>query len=159
MRLSVSQKPRSQLIASLEMAKGLWPMKWLNDYSIWVKLTCCLNLVMRWRWKEKQIKNYMKCGSCPSTERSVTVTHLWIKILTICPSERLWPGGHDNPWKGKWDLGTSPVEYPHPSAKFYIEGLHAIYSVTNFMEMDDVIFLKSQRQGLDYATSPAGDVV
>ena len=27
MRLSVSQKPRSQLIPSLEMAKGLWPMK------------------------------------------------------------------------------------------------------------------------------------
>ena len=78
--------------------------------------------------------------------------------MTTCPSERLWPGGHDNSCKGKWGLCTSPVEYPHPSAKFYIEGLHAIYSVTNFMEMDDVIFVKSQRQGLDYATSPAGDV-
>ena len=45
---------------------------------------------------------------------------------------------HDNPCKGKWDLCISPVEYPHSLAKFYIEGLHASYAVTNFMEMDDV---------------------
>ena len=132
------------------MAKGFWPMKWLNDYSIWVKLTYCLNLVMRWRRKEKQIKNCMKCGSCPSTGRSVTVTHSWIKNLTTCPSERLWPGGHDNPYTGKWNLYASPVDYPHPSAKFYIEGLHAGYPVTNFMEMDVVVFVTLDIKGLDY---------
>ena len=41
-------------------------------------------------------------------------------------------------------------KYPKPSAKFYIEGLHANYPDTNFMEMDDVSFP---------ATSPALDVV
>ena len=87
----------------------------------------------------------MKSGSCPSTGKNVTVTHSSIKSLTTCPSERMWPGGHDNPCTGKWDLCTSPVEYPHSLAKFYIEGLHASYSVTNFMEMDDVVFVKPRR--------------
>ena len=41
-------------------------------------------------------------------------------------------------------------KYPKPSAKLYIEGLHANYPDTNFMEMDDVSFP---------ATSPALDVV
>ncbi len=49
---------------------------------------------------------------------------------------------HDNPCKGKWDLCASPVEYLHSSARFYIEGLPGIYPVTNFMEMDDVIFTR-----------------
>ena len=70
--------------------------------------------------------------------------------MTICPSERLWPGGHDNPCTGKWNLWASPVDYPHPSAKFYIEGLHASCSVTNFMEIDDVVFVTQDRKGLDY---------
>ena len=90
----------------------------------------------------------MKFGSCHSAGRNVTVTHSSIKSLTICPSERLWRGGHDNPSKGKWDLCTSPVEYPHSSARFYIEGLHTSYPVTNFMEMDDVVFVTQDRKGL-----------
>ena len=88
----------------------------------------------------------MKFGSCPSTRRNVTVTHSSIKSLITCPSERLWPGGHDNPYKGKWDLCKSPVEYLHSSAKFYIEGLHASYPVTNFMEMEVVVFVKPHKR-------------
>ena len=59
---------------------------------------------------------------------------------------------HDNPCKGKWNLCTSPADYLHSSAKFYIEGLHASYPVTNFMEMDDVVFTRQtqDRKGLDY---------
>ena len=49
---------------------------------------------------------------------------------------------HDNPCKGKWNLSASPVEYLHSSARFYIEGVQGIYPVTNFMEMEDVIFTK-----------------
>jgi REP element-mobilizing transposase RayT len=49
---------------------------------------------------------------------------------------------HDNPCKGKWNLCLSPFEYLHSSAKFYIEGVQGIYPVTNFMEMDDVVFKK-----------------
>ncbi len=47
---------------------------------------------------------------------------------------------HHNPCNGKWNL-FSPVNYPHSSAKFYIEGLHSSCPVTNFMEMDDVVFV------------------
>lgn len=57
---------------------------------------------------------------------------------------------HDNPCTGKWNLCRRPVEYPHSSAKFYIEGLHSGYPVTNFMEMDDVVFVTQDRKGLDY---------
>ena len=56
---------------------------------------------------------------------------------------------HDNPCKGKWNLCRSPVEYPLSLAKFYIEGLQASYPVTNFMEMDDVVFVTQDRKGLD----------
>ena len=41
-------------------------------------------------------------------------------------------------------------KYPKPSAKFYIEGLYANYPGTNFMEMEDVIFVTQNRKGLDY---------
>ena len=34
--------------------------------------------------------------------------------------------------------------------EFYIEGLHANYPDTNFMEMEDVIFVTQNRKGLDY---------
>ena len=34
--------------------------------------------------------------------------------------------------------------------EFYIEGLHANYPDTNFMGMDDVIFVTQNRRGLDY---------
>ena len=57
---------------------------------------------------------------------------------------------HDNPCKGKWNLCASPVDYLHSSAKFYIEGLHSSYPVTNFMEMEDVLFVREDRKGLRY---------
>ena len=67
--------------------------------------------------------------------------------------------------RGKWNL-FSPVEYLHSSARFYIKGLHSSFPVTNFMEMEDVVFVSQDRMGLDYekgasmvdATSQAGDV-
>ena len=49
---------------------------------------------------------------------------------------------HDNPCAKKWHLSNSPVEYLHSSAKFYITGEQGIYPVTNFMEMEDVVFKK-----------------
>ena len=52
--------------------------------------------------------------------------------------------------QGKWNLCTSPVDYPHPSAKFYMEGFHASCPVTNFMEMDVVVFVTQDIKGLDY---------
>ncbi|RYF87004.1 MAG: hypothetical protein EOO03_11130 [Chitinophagaceae bacterium] len=59
---------------------------------------------------------------------------------------------HDNPCKGKWNLCASPANYLHSSAKFFIEGVHAGYAVTSFMEMDDVVFTRETpgRKGLDY---------
>jgi REP element-mobilizing transposase RayT len=50
---------------------------------------------------------------------------------------------HNNPCSGKWNLAASPVEYMHSSAKFYLTGQQGVYSVTNFMEMEDVAFLDS----------------
>lgn len=52
---------------------------------------------------------------------------------------------HDNPCKGKWNLCASPAEYLHSSARFYIEGVQDIYPVTNFMEMEDVIFIRKRQ--------------
>ncbi len=52
---------------------------------------------------------------------------------------------HDNPCVGKWNLGSSPVVYPHSSASFYIEGLQGVYPVTHFMEMNDIV-LSGQRE-------------
>jgi len=49
---------------------------------------------------------------------------------------------HDNPCSKKWNLCNSPVGYPHSSAKFYITGERGIYPVTNFMKMEDVVFIK-----------------
>ena len=45
---------------------------------------------------------------------------------------------HRNPCKGKWNLAESPVDYLHSSARFYIEGVHGIYPVVNFMELEDI---------------------
>jgi hypothetical protein len=82
----------------------------------------------------------------PATSPAGDVASLGNQKLEYMPSERLWPGGNDNPCKGKWDLCTSLVEYAHSSARFYIEGLHASYPVTNFMEMDDLVFVKLDKQ-------------
>jgi REP element-mobilizing transposase RayT len=45
---------------------------------------------------------------------------------------------HNNPCVKKWNLCNSPAEYLHSSAKFYITGQQGIFSVTNFMAMEDV---------------------
>ncbi len=49
---------------------------------------------------------------------------------------------HNNPCSKKWNLCSSPVEYIHSSAHFYIAGKQGVYPVTNFMEMEDVKFIK-----------------
>jgi REP element-mobilizing transposase RayT len=50
---------------------------------------------------------------------------------------------HMNPCVGKWNLANAPVDYQHSSAQFYITGEQGLYTVTNFMEMDDVDFKDS----------------
>jgi REP element-mobilizing transposase RayT len=49
---------------------------------------------------------------------------------------------HNNPCRGKWDLATSPSEYEHSSARFYICSEHAAYPVRNYLEMDDIDMTK-----------------
>jgi hypothetical protein len=43
---------------------------------------------------------------------------------------------HNNPCVDK--LCTSPEEYEHSSAKFYITGKQGVYTVTSFMELHDI---------------------
>jgi len=45
---------------------------------------------------------------------------------------------HNNACSGKWQLVENPVDYPHSSAKFYLTGEQGIYSVTNYMELEDI---------------------
>ena len=45
---------------------------------------------------------------------------------------------HDNPCTGKWQLAESPVDYVHSSAKYYITGEQGTYTITNFMELEDI---------------------
>ena len=47
---------------------------------------------------------------------------------------------HSNPCSGKWNLCKAPADYLHSSAKFYLEGIHAAYPVTNIMQIDAVEF-------------------
>jgi len=50
---------------------------------------------------------------------------------------------HDNPVRGKWNLATTAADYEHSSARFYICGEHAAYTVMNFLELDDIDLTKS----------------
>jgi REP element-mobilizing transposase RayT len=43
---------------------------------------------------------------------------------------------HDNPCVKKWMLASSPLAYPHSSARFYFEGIHATYPVLSWMDWD-----------------------
>ena len=45
---------------------------------------------------------------------------------------------HCNPCKGTWQLASSPGDYVHSSAKYYVTGEQGIYPVTNYMELDDI---------------------
>ena len=52
---------------------------------------------------------------------------------------------HNNPMIKKWALCNNPLEYIHSSAKFYITGEQGFYPITNFMEMEDVVFNESKQ--------------
>ena len=45
---------------------------------------------------------------------------------------------HNNPCVRKWSICANQLEYLHSSARFYLTGEQGIYTVTNFMEMEDV---------------------
>jgi REP element-mobilizing transposase RayT len=47
---------------------------------------------------------------------------------------------HLNPCQGKWNLSATPEDYEHSSAKFYICGIQAVYTVTNYLELADIDF-------------------
>jgi hypothetical protein len=59
-----------------------------------------------------------------------------------CPTSH--SGGHNNPMTGKWQLAINAIEYLRSSARFYLTGMQGIYPVTNFMEMEEVVFNKSE---------------
>lgn len=42
----------------------------------------------------------------------------------------------------KWNLSNSPTDSIHSSAKYYIAGEEGAYPVTNFMQMEDISFVK-----------------
>ena len=48
---------------------------------------------------------------------------------------------HMNPCTKKWNLCTSPVDYMHSSAKYYIAEEKGIYPIANIAEMQDVQFI------------------
>jgi len=53
---------------------------------------------------------------------------------------------HTNPCAGKWMLSKTAVDYPYSSAKFYTTGEQGVYTITNFMEMEDVDLGKTKGQ-------------
>jgi REP element-mobilizing transposase RayT len=49
---------------------------------------------------------------------------------------------HVNPCKGTWNLASSPADYEHSSARFYISGEHSAYAVMNAGELADIDLTK-----------------
>jgi REP element-mobilizing transposase RayT len=45
---------------------------------------------------------------------------------------------HENPCRGVWNLVSSPQDYVHSSARFYILGTQGVYPVRNYNELQDV---------------------
>jgi REP element-mobilizing transposase RayT len=45
---------------------------------------------------------------------------------------------HQNPCVGKWKLASSPIEYPHSSALFYLSDNQGIYQVTSYLALRDI---------------------
>ena len=45
---------------------------------------------------------------------------------------------HENPCVGKWKLAENAISYADSSARFYISGVHAKYTVLNFRELADI---------------------
>ena len=52
---------------------------------------------------------------------------------------------HINPCKGKWNLCTSPEQYNHSSAKYYLTGAQGFYEVDNVAEMTDKVFVLKEK--------------
>jgi REP element-mobilizing transposase RayT len=44
---------------------------------------------------------------------------------------------HENPCRGVWNLASSPQDYVHSSARFYILGTQGVYPVKNYHELQD----------------------
>ena len=45
---------------------------------------------------------------------------------------------HQNPVRGKWMLAVSAIDYLHSSAKYYYTQKQGIYTVLNFLELNDM---------------------
>ena len=50
---------------------------------------------------------------------------------------------HDNPCRGKWNLVNDVTEYTHSSARFYLCEEQGVYTVMNFLELDDIDLTKN----------------
>ncbi len=50
---------------------------------------------------------------------------------------------HANPCRGSWELVTEEHEYLHSSAKYYVTGGQGAYTVTNYLELEDIDLTKS----------------
>lgn len=53
---------------------------------------------------------------------------------------------HQNPCAGKYNLAVNPEDYLHSSAKYYGTGEQGIYSVTNYMQLEDIDLTKGNRE-------------
>ena len=47
---------------------------------------------------------------------------------------------HLNPCTERWYLASKPEDYIHSSAKYYLEGNHALYPITNYKSLKDINF-------------------
>lgn len=65
---------------------------------------------------------------------------------------------HKNPCRGKWKIVEKLSEYDHSSARYYMEGIHASYPVTNFMEMNDVDLSKPRNNNAESTTQSQGNM-
>ena len=48
---------------------------------------------------------------------------------------------HDNPCTGTWNLCSSPVDYIHSSAKYYLAGQDRFYIVTDVADIEQANIL------------------
>jgi hypothetical protein len=45
---------------------------------------------------------------------------------------------HNNPCTGKWNLALNAIDYIHSSANFYATGKQGIYTLLNYMQLEDI---------------------
>jgi len=62
----------------------------------------------------------------------------WKECRTVKFIEQKLNYIHWNPCKGTNKLVELPEQYEHSSARFYMTGKHAAYSVTSYMELQDI---------------------